>query len=81
MAYALNLDPNENLAGKSLVELELTDSYLFMHFRGGAKGVRYIPETSTDLDHWTVGGSTYYRKARVNRDGPRRFMRLKAEEE
>jgi len=52
-------------------------------FYGAAQGVTYGAETSTDCQNWVPEGVTIseldpanMRTATVNRDGPRRFLRL-----
>jgi hypothetical protein len=87
MAWALNLDPHENLAG-SLPEAVLSPSELSMSFYGANPHIRYSVQTSLDAKTWTPQGVTLsepdangFRTASVPRDAPRRFLRLLVEEE
>ena len=59
-----------------------------MTFYGAAQGVTYGMQTSTDCQTWVIDGVTLtdpdpdgMRTATVNRDGPRRFLRLGVAEE
>ena len=82
MAYALDLDPNQNLGG-SLPRPVLTAGQLSLSFHAGAAGIIYAVETCTDLTDWTTEGvslsapdENQVRTATVDRSGPSRFMRL-----
>jgi hypothetical protein len=81
MAYALNLNPNKNLTG-SMPRPRLDSGTLGIRFYGAANSIRYIVETSEDLEHWTTDGVTLVgppelRTATVERSDPRRFLRLR----
>ena len=82
MAYALNLDPNQNLSGSLPVPITSADS-LSISFYAAAEGITYSVQTSTDLGRWVTEGVTLSaldpddrRTATVSRDSPRRFLRL-----
>lgn len=82
MAYALNLNPNQNLAG-SLPQPVFSSDQLSFSFHAGAQGVTYSVETSTNLVDWTTEGvslsapdENQIRTATANRSGSARFMRL-----
>ena len=82
MAYALNLDPNQNLRRHLPVPV-VDGSTLTMTFLGTTQGITYIVETSTDLRHWTATGVSMGEPdldglvtASVERDLPQRFLRL-----
>jgi hypothetical protein len=82
MAYALNLDPNQNLNG-NMPKPVVTESQISMQFFAGTEGVTYIVETSTDLQSWRADGVTIsgpdanqFRAATVNRSGSSRYLRL-----
>ena len=83
MAYALDLDPNENLNG-SMPKPAVTESQMGLKFFAGAAGITYVVETSTDLQSWRVDDVTIsgpdanqFRAATVNRSGPVSYMRLR----
>jgi hypothetical protein len=80
-AYALNLDPNNPLAG--MPQPVLGPTTMSMTFYGAAQGVTYGAETSTDCQTWETAGVTIseldpanMRTVTVNRDSTRRFLRL-----
>jgi hypothetical protein len=82
MAYALNLDPNLNLAG-SLPQPVLTANQMSLTFYAGSAGVTYSVEVSSDLQTWTTAGVTtsppdanHFSTATIPRTGNRGFMRL-----
>ena len=82
MAYALNLDPNQNLGG-SMPKPALTAGEMSLRFFAGAAGVSYVVEATDDMVHWSKDGVTIsgpnanqIRTATVDRSGPNRFMRL-----
>jgi len=86
MAYALNLDPDLNLAG-SLPQAELAPGTLGITFYAVAPGITYTVLTSTDMVNWVSEGVTLSpigpenrRTATVARDGPRRFLQLVVED-
>ena len=81
-AYALNLDPRENLAGH-LPQGVLSGGFLSMEFYAAAEGINYTVECSDDLLHWTtVGVNTSplsqegLRTASIPIQQGKRFMRL-----
>ncbi len=83
MAYALNLDPKENLKGR-MPEPMVGATSLGLSFHAVAPGISYLVETSTDLQSWTTDGVNWselaedgHRTASVERNGPRRFLRLR----
>jgi hypothetical protein len=58
-------------------------SSLSLSFHAAAPGITYTVETSTDLQNWTTDGVNWselaedgHRTASVERNGPRRFLRL-----
>ena len=80
MAYALNLNPSQNLSG-SLPQPVLPAEQMSMSFYAGADGVTYVVEISPDLVHWSTEGVTYtdlnqIRTATANRTQGSGFMRL-----
>jgi hypothetical protein len=84
MAYALDLDPNLNLAG-SLPVAELTASTLRISYHHTSPGITYTAETSTDLQNWTTSGVNFadfldVRYAKIPLVATRRFLRLTVED-
>ncbi|NQW99272.1 leucine-rich repeat domain-containing protein [bacterium] len=82
MAYALNLDPNQNL-GRSLPAALLSPDQMSLRFYSGSVGISYVVESSSDLIHWSRNGVTLSAPdanqvctATVNRSSPQHFMRL-----
>ena len=80
MAYALNLNPNLNLAG-NLPALVLGGNTLSISFHAASPGITYSVETSIDLNTWvtegvTMSGPDNQRTASVAMDLPQRFLRL-----
>ena len=82
MAYALNLDPKQNLQS-SIPRPLIAGSQMGLTFYAGTAGVTYSVETSTDLQTWTSAGVTLstpdannLRTASAPTTGPNRFMRL-----
>ena len=82
MAYALNLDPNQNLSG-SMPKPLFTAGEMSLRFYAGTAGVSYAVEASGDMVHWSTDGVTISgpdanqnRTATVDHSGPNRFMRL-----
>ena len=55
MAYALDLDPRDDLRS-SKPQARLAENALTMTFRGNRAGVSYSVQTSTDLVGWTSSG-------------------------
>ncbi|MCX6872431.1 MAG: leucine-rich repeat protein [Verrucomicrobia bacterium] len=82
LAYALNLDPQQDLSG-SLPEPVVAANQLSISFFAGRAGVSYAVESSTDLQHWSSAGVTVSapdqdqrRTATVNMTDPYRCLRL-----
>jgi hypothetical protein len=82
MAYALNLDPNQNLSG-SMPNPVCAAGQMRLTFHAGSADVTYTVESSTDLKVWSTDGVTLSamdagncRTASVNMDASTRFMRL-----
>ena len=82
IAYALYLDPNENLGQQMPVPVLVGDS-LTLTFHAAAPGVTYTVETSTNLQTWTTDGvaisdldPTKHCTGSVPLDAPQRFLRL-----
>ena len=82
MAYALNLDPNQNQSG-SMPKPVIAGNQMGMAYYAGSTGVTYSVETSSDLKTWTTSGVTlsapdanHIRTATVPTTGSNRFMRL-----
>ena len=57
MAYALNLDPNQQL-GKSLPKAKLNADTISLSYYSVSAGVTYRVETSKDLITWVTTGIT-----------------------
>lgn len=84
-AYALNLDPNENLAG-SMPKMVWEEGRVSMRYHSATPEVTYRVETSTDMLHWSGDGVSYSAQdaekkttATFNTTGETRFMRLRME--
>ena len=82
MAYALNLDPRQNLKGLLPAPVLGNDS-LSIRYYAATPGITYRVETSRDLGQWTTTGVTLsaldaenQRTASVPRDAAGRFLRL-----
>lgn len=82
MAYALNLNPTQNLSDL-MPQAELSSGSLVMSFYAGASGISYMVESSTDMVHWSTQDVVIsdldwnlIRTATVNEPGTSRFMRL-----
>lgn len=82
MAYALNLDPAQNLAG-SLPKAVVSGNQMSMSFYAGSPGVTYVVETCTNMTNWTTQGvtlsppdSNQIRTATVAKSGGSQFLRL-----
>lgn len=82
MAYALNLDPNQNQTG-SLPQPVFATDQMSLTFYAGAAGITYAVQVSPDMQTWTTEGVTLsapdanqIRTATVDMTGPSRYMRL-----
>ena len=82
MAYALNLDPRQNLQGLLPTPVLGNDS-LSIRYYAATPGITYRVETSRDLSQWTTTGVTLsaldaenQRTASVPRDAAGQFLRL-----
>jgi hypothetical protein len=83
LAYALDLNPKQNLSG-SMPRPVLVGNQMSLTFHAGSAGVTYTVESSTDLQTWSSDDVTIvedsedrnYRTATVTRTGPARFIRL-----
>ena len=84
MAYALNLDPNQNLSG-SQPNVVLAGNQMSFTFYAGSQGITYSVESCVDMKNWSTAGvvlsapdANNFRTATVNASDPGRFMRLVA---
>lgn len=84
IAYALNLDPKQNLSG-SLPKAMRAGSQMSLTFYAGSQGVTYAVEASADMQSWSTAGVTLsvpdinnFRTATVDASGPGRFLRVVA---
>ena len=84
MAYALNLDPQQNLSGR-MPSPVIAGNQMGLTFYAGSAGVTYTVQTSADLHSWSATGVTLstpdannYRTATVMITGSNCFMRLVA---
>ena len=82
MAYALDLNPAQNLSA-SLPSPVIAGNQMGLTFYAGSAGVTYTVQTSTDLTNWSASGVTVsapdannVRTATVPTTDPNRFMRL-----
>ncbi|MCF7675704.1 MAG: leucine-rich repeat domain-containing protein, partial [Akkermansiaceae bacterium] len=82
LAYALDLDPNMNLAG-SMPIARMGPDTMSISFYGERPGISYTVEFSDDMMTWDKDRVTLsepdasgYRTATIDRDSPRRFLRL-----
>jgi hypothetical protein len=82
MAYALNLDPKQNLS-RNIPRPVCVANQMGLTYYAGSDGVSYTVETSDDLQDWTPAGvslsapdANNFRTATVNMNGGKRFMRL-----
>lgn len=81
MAYALNLDPNKNLAG-SMPAPQISGNQMSMSLYAASKGVRYTVQSSSDLQNWNTQNvmlsapGNNLLTAAISLGGPHRFMRL-----
>lgn len=82
MAYALNLDPNQNQSG-NLPQPVFAANQMSLTFYAGAAGITYAVQVSPDMQTWTTEGVTLsapdanqIRTATVDMTGPSRYMRL-----
>jgi hypothetical protein len=85
MAYALDLDPNANQAGRLLTPV-IKSRRFGVSFHGANPEIRYIVQASSNLEDWTSEGvevsdpdAEGRRMAWVERDTPHRFLRLVVE--
>ena len=89
MAYALGLDPNQQLQSSLPSPFFDADTQtLNLSFHGASAGITYTVETGTALQIRTTEGVTLsdpdpdtLRTASVSWDSPRRFLRLVVEKE
>ncbi|YCM45741.1 leucine-rich repeat domain-containing protein [Verrucomicrobiaceae bacterium 227] len=86
MAYALDLDPAQNLQSKMPAPV-LADGSLSLSFHAARPGITYTVKTSTDLQNWTTESVSYstlapdgMQTASVARDVSSRFLRLVVKE-
>lgn len=82
MAYALALNPNQNLSALVPQPVFSADQMSLSYF-AAADGVTYVVEASPDLVNWSTEGvvvgepnASQVRSATVDRAGDNRFMRL-----
>lgn len=82
MAYALNLDPLDNLTRK-VPQPVFGTNQMSLNFYSGNSAITYRVKTSTDLVNWTENGVTLsapdvnqIKTATVTTSGPSRYMRL-----
>jgi hypothetical protein len=82
MAYALDLDPRENLSG-AVPQVVFSPTQMSLSYHSAAEGVTYVVEVSPDLKTWSDVGVTVtgpdangISTATANRTGDVRFMRL-----
>jgi len=87
MAYALNLNPHDNLTGQ-MPQVVMSPGMMSMTFYGESAGVIYQVGASSDLINWsTIGVTTSppdvdgLRTASKVKDGPAEFMRLSVVED
>jgi hypothetical protein len=57
MAYALDLDPRENLSGE-MPKAVVTATQMSLSYSSEAEGVTYVVEASEDLEFWSSAGVT-----------------------
>ncbi len=84
MAYALNLDPKQNLSG-AMPRPVMAGNGMSLNFYAGAQGVNYKVEASPDLQTWSESGVSLSapdmnsrRTATANVNDPAKFMRIVA---
>ena len=82
MAYALGLDPKQNLSGR-MPQPVFGNGWMSLVFYAGSDGISYKAETSGNMQGWTSQGVTLsapdangYRTASVPVNETSRFMRL-----
>lgn len=81
MAYALDLNPNQNLAG-SMPAPVISGNQMKLTYYAVRPGVTYKVQSSSDLQNWSTTNVTLsalsgnFRTASINLAGPDRFMRL-----
>jgi hypothetical protein len=83
LAYALNLDPKQNLSGR-MPQPVFTSNQMSLVFYAGSEDVGYTVESSNDLEIWSAAGvslsapdNNKFRTASVSTSDPGRFMRIK----
>lgn len=83
MAYALNLDPNQNQSS-NIPKPVVTANLMSLSYYAGTAGITYTVETSTDLLSWDTNRVTTsapdannFCTATFPITAPRSFMRLK----
>ena len=82
MAYALGIDPRQNLSG-SMPQPVFGNGWMSLVFYAGSEGITYKAETSGNMHNWTSEGVSLsapdangYRTASIPADEPLRFIRL-----
>ena len=87
MAYALDLDPNENLQAKMPAPVVEGGSLSMSLHAASPELITFTVETSTDLRNWTEDGVSLSAPnaqgevtASIDHDSPQRFLRLTVEE-
>jgi hypothetical protein len=81
LAYALGLDPRNNLSG-SLPKPIIASGQIHLDFFAATPGVTYRVESSTNLNNWTTQGVTTstldanHLRASANRSGSSLYLRI-----
>ncbi len=80
MAYALNLEPAQNLSN-AIPHATVNAGQMSLSFYAGAVGVTYAVQCSSDIVHWSTAGVSYsnvgeVRTATATPSGSSCFMRL-----
>ncbi len=80
MAYALNLEPAQNLSN-AIPHAIVNAGQMSLSFYSGASGVTYAAQCSSDMVHWSSAGVSYSNDGQVRTatavpSGPICFMRL-----
>lgn len=82
MAYALALDPRQNLSG-SIPRPVIAGDQMSLQFHAASEGITYRVETSANLQNWSAEDvilsapdANGYRTAWFSGGGPNRFIRL-----
>jgi hypothetical protein len=82
MAYALDLNPNQNLS-VAVPKPTFTANQMSLSYFSASTGVTYVVEASPNLVNWSTEGvvigapnGSQVRTATVDRTGDRRFMRI-----